>query len=358
MAVTMTTNGEPATAGTNVPGLSIVIEWENAERIGAERSLEMLRRLAAQLRETGLADAGRSPGYEIVIVSGDPLEPALRREIEDIDPEALTSRLRFLPSGESGYYRQKCIGAEATSGRDLLFLDSDVIPQPGWLAGMLQALEDPAVQVLIGTTVAEPAEGRAKRATALCWVFEPAPPPGDTLVPAPRFIVNNVVFRRDVFERFPFEESNTVRGQCERLGKTLKANGITIWRHPKAVVEHPSFASEEEVLERGARDGLDIVIRNREINAGRATTLRRVVNDYRHRRRRARQRFLGRYRLVDGTAGEKLSAAWLWWRGDLAMLRAGLRQAWSGEPVPGERDTAEGGSSADRAHRTGRAPAA
>lgn len=314
--------------------LSFVIEWENAERIGADRSLEMLRRLASQIRETGLER------YEIVLVSGEPLERLLHDAIVAIDPEVITAKLRFLPSGEHGYYRQKRIGADATTGSNLMFLDSDVIPQPGWLAGMLAALRDERVQVLIGTTIVEPPEGLARLASSLCWVFEPVAPPGRGLTAAPRFIVNNVVFRRPVFERYPFEDSETVRGACERLGKTLQKNGITIWRHQEAVVEHPSFASEEELMERGARDGLDIVIRNQEIGAGRATTIRRVINDYRHRRRRARQRFFGRQRLIDAPFGRKLAAAWLWWRCDLAMLRAGLRAARAEAPKPATEATA------------------
>lgn len=347
MAETMTTTtSDPATAGTNVPGLSIVVEWENAERIGAERSLEMLRRLAAQLRETGLVgDASGSPGYEIVIVSGEPLEPALRRDIEAIDAEALTSRLRFLPSHDHGYYRQKLVGAAETSGDVILFLDSDVIPQEGWLAAMLRGLADPAVEVLIGTTVLEPADDLPKLATALFWIFEPPPPPGVGPTPATEFFVNNVAFRRPVLERHPFPASEASRGQCSRLQKELQRAGITIWRQQDAIVEHPAFGTVEELEERARRDGQDAVIVLQEAGRGRGLAMLKALKAYRNRRRRARQKFLRRVGPVGAGMERSLEAARLYRRLDRIMLSAAWEQA---------RNPAPAGT---HLHRTGDAPA-
>lgn len=300
------------------PAISFVVEWENANRIGAERSLEMFARLAAQIRETGFDD------YEIVLVSGDPMPDDLRHDIVAIDPEVIGRRIRMVTAHERNYYRQKMFGVAESRGRTVLFLDSDVIPEPGWLAGMLSGLADPKVKVLCGTTFLEPAENMAKLATALFWIYDPAPPSGRGPVPSQTFFVNNIAFRREVIEQYPFPGSEAMRGQCRKLKKILQAEGIEVWRQQDARVEHPAFGSIGELVERAWIDGGDVVIEEEERGTSRYTTFRRVFGTWRRRRRHARERLSHRYRAVGGGFARSAGATVLYWGLDLTLLASGL----------------------------------
>ena len=50
------------------------------------------------------------------------------------------------------------------------FLDSDVVPEPGWLDRLLDALAGPGVEVVAGGTYVEPV-GLVGKTFALTWFF-------------------------------------------------------------------------------------------------------------------------------------------------------------------------------------------
>ena len=135
------------------------------------------------------------------------------------------------------YFEQKNYGFSLAKREVVVFLDSDVIPEPGWLEGLLIALRDPAVHVISGNTYIEPDSWYA-RAFALFWFFplrqEDAP-----MARVKGFFANNVAFRREVFASHQFPRLNTFRGHCVELARTLEANGYGIFREPRSRVSHP-----------------------------------------------------------------------------------------------------------------------
>src|SRR4029077_19368753 len=59
---------------------------------------------------------------------------------------------RLLPTADSRYCSLKNAGAAASSGEIIIFLDSDVIPEPNWLAALLETFSNPHVSVVVGST--------------------------------------------------------------------------------------------------------------------------------------------------------------------------------------------------------------
>ncbi len=133
-----------------------------------------------------------------------------------------------VPSG-THYYEKKNIDARASSNEIIVFLDTDFIPDPGWLRSMLSAFDDWSLSVLVGATHLDHVSPY-EMAVALFWIFSPATH-GRGVQPLRRYSSNNLAFRRQLFLKFPFPAHATYRGQCGELGKTLQDVGITILEH-------------------------------------------------------------------------------------------------------------------------------
>jgi hypothetical protein len=230
--------------------LSIVIEWENAGRLGAERARRMLETLRSQLE----ALPGAPRRREIVFVHEPGCEAAVRAAAAAAGGE-WPAELRFLPAASGDYYEQKNEGAAAATGELILFLDSDVIPETGWLRALLASFADPAVAVAGGLVEVETA-GLYSKAMALGWFF--APPRQDALTRSPIFFANNVAFKRDAFR--PFPATGQYRGQCLALAAELERSGHAIHLNPAARVAHPPPAGKGAFLLRALWDGHDAAL--------------------------------------------------------------------------------------------------
>lgn len=136
------------------------------------------------------------------------------------------------------YYEAKNAALGHAKGDILVFLDSDTVPEPGWLANLLAPFDHAAVEVAGGQTAIRPASTLYEKAFALFWFFPLRLPDGPPF-PAPTFFANSFAIRRDTFERFPFpDEGCRYRGACLELSGRLVESGVTIWRVPTARVEH------------------------------------------------------------------------------------------------------------------------
>src|SRR4051812_7314277 len=150
------------------PSFSIVVEWENARLSGAERAGRALRELISQVRELS-ADLVRPPQlivlHEQQIVSRDVVERAVSKACGAEPP----CEVLIHATEGSDYYGQKNEGAQLASRRYVLFLDSDVIPEPGWLRSLVDSLR-PGVDVVGGDTYVE-TQSFFGRAFGLFWFF-------------------------------------------------------------------------------------------------------------------------------------------------------------------------------------------
>lgn len=241
--------------------LSIIVEWENARLAEAARPLAMLRELARQLDEL----AARAPCQVELLLLHDP------RAVEAAGIEALLDRVRpraawaatvrLLASADRTYYQQKNLGVGQTSGEIVLFVDSDVVPEAGWLERLLTCLDDPRAAVACGSTYIEPA-GLYDRAMALVWLF-PLRPAVERVEEVKAFYANNAAFRRAVIEANPFPDLPTFRGQCRLLSQRLREQGFTILRHTGARVSHPPPNGVRHFVNRAVCEGHDEALRDR-----------------------------------------------------------------------------------------------
>ncbi|MCS3904361.1 glycosyltransferase involved in cell wall biosynthesis [Methylohalomonas lacus] len=257
--------------------MSIILEWENAASTHGWRTLAMLRSLGRQIKQLLQK---RLHEVEILAVTNELL--ASREDIYhcitsclDLDRSDYT--LRTVQETGLRYFQLKNRGAELASHEILLFLDTDVIPEPDWLERMLNAVSDPDVAACTGVTYMAPRNFYHKT-FALFWFF-PSGINSDKTVPANGIIANNAAFRKSVFCRFPYPDWPTHRGQGAGLHGRLTTAGIGVWKVQAARVEHPPPLWFRQFALRALREGHDrLYWQNKQAPLGHA--LRVVLQKY------------------------------------------------------------------------------
>ena len=266
---------------------SISIEWENARFAELERTRRMLRRVRQELIDL---PPPPEPPQVVVLYDRFTIDGALVERVveEEFRPTETPARLRIVASDHLRYYQQKNLGAAMTTGEIVMFLDCDVVPEPGWLPAMLAAFDDPAVGVVGGETYVELA-GFFSRAFALFWLFSLRPEePG--LSRASFFHANNVAFRREIFAAHGFPDLPIYRGQCTLLGDEIAAAQVGLFRSRDALAAHPYPTTPGYFVARALHGGRDWVMVESARAQGAHVRLRAVLTDYRQRLRDARQR--------------------------------------------------------------------
>ena len=118
----------------NMPhSFSVIIEWENVKLSGLNRAYKMLFGLGEQIKELGTA--GWQPPDLIILyddqdISREVIMSALNSSMGSTPPP---HALKLIPVAGKRYYELKNFGATQTEVDVLVFLDSDVIPESGWL---------------------------------------------------------------------------------------------------------------------------------------------------------------------------------------------------------------------------------
>lgn len=279
---------------TNLPSASIVIEWENARLAEAERAMRMLTELARQTDEIA---ASSSRQVDIVVLYNP--EAIQRSDLEAMFAHARALDrwafpVRLVEAGERTYYEQKNFGAGSTTGELVVLIDSDVVPEAGWLERMLSGFEDPEVGVVCGSTYIE-CDSFYDRSIALFWLFQ-LRTDRDEIEPADRFFGNNVAFRREVIRANPFPAQNTFRGHAYLLAKSLQEKGVKMVRQTGARVSHPPPNGLRHFINRAMCEGHDHAIR--ECIRGRKRPRRFDVRTFRQRMGAATSRIAQGYRDV------------------------------------------------------------
>lgn len=217
--------------------ISVIVEWENAKLSDLERAHRMLARLAAQVAEAACVRHIRAE--LIVLYDSDEVDPAVPRKAisAEIDASAWPGTIALVAAPGSRYYEQKNLGAKLARGEVLLFLDSDVVPDEGWLQGLLIALDNPDVCIVGGETY-HAMDTLYDKLFAAFWVFAPKPPMRG-LYRYKNFYANNLAVRREFFLAHPFPDAAAYRGQCAQLAKSLRDQGYDIYRQSCSTVAHP-----------------------------------------------------------------------------------------------------------------------
>lgn len=227
----------------NTRVLSVLIEWENVLVAAEDRCARMLQELG---RQVGAFD-GKA---EILVL----FNPELIREYEitkvvaehlRIPPSSAEVPVRTVAAPGMHYYDLRNHGARLANGEIIVCLDSDVIPEPGWLNALASPLlTDTRVDFVGGETHLDHTPSFFDKSFALGWIFPPRSS-DDSLRPgnARQFWANNVACRRSFFLEHPYPtdpNNPESRNACRRLKNQLEANGVTIWRAGAARVSHPA----------------------------------------------------------------------------------------------------------------------
>ena len=240
-------------------GYSVIVEWENVLLAGSSRAVEMLRRLAVQMREM------RQSGVEgeVVLVrdaDDERGDESLPRIIQSAFGDAADS-VRVVAVREKRYYEKKNAGAAAANGAVLIFLDSDVLPEDQWLHHLLSSFSQADAAVVAGATYLEPATLYA-RAVAAFWFFPPRSNE-EGLVPAETIFGNNIAFRRQVFLEHPYPVSGQFRGQQGELVRHLREKGFQIFLQRGARCAHPAPNGLAHFFRRAVCEGYDNIVGSR-----------------------------------------------------------------------------------------------
>lgn len=265
------------------PSISAIVEWENARLAGAARARRTLSELVAQIGELSAEVEGK-PELIIVYERGAVDRAAVAAAVQAVITGEPAFDVRFHATKGANYYQQKNAGAALAVNDYLLFLDSDVVPEPGWLRALLDSLRQPGVQVAGGNTYVDPASF-AGRAFGLFWFF-PLRAPSAGVRPSPYFFANNLLVRRDLFLALRFPDLPLYRGQCSALGRTLRSRGIQLFMQTDARVAHPPPWGPRLFIRRAFREGYDLHMRARLARQPRRDGFRDLLDQLATMRRR------------------------------------------------------------------------
>ena len=237
--------------------VSVIIEWENAKLSDLDRAERMLAQLGSQM-----AVAARKRGLKaelLVLYDANAVDPIVPESAiaSQIDAATWPGTIQVVAAPGQRYYEQKNKGALLSAGEILIFLDSDVVPDEGWLEGLLAALDDPDVGV-VGGEAYHATETLYDKLFAAFWEFAPRRA-SRGLYRHKMFYANNVAVRRDIFLANPFPDADSFRGQCTQLAKALQSRGVPIYRQGDSVVSHPPPEGLHTFLARALCRGHDTV---------------------------------------------------------------------------------------------------
>jgi hypothetical protein len=244
-----------------------------------DRSVTMLRALAAQISDYNAS-------FEILVVFNpghvDPLlvEQSVRAHLLFSGSHDHTP-VRFEAIPDSHYYGMRNRGARMSRGVILLCLDSDVVPEEGWLEALLTPiLSDPDIDVIGGTTYIEP-DSLWARAFGAGWIFDPRDSDETLRSGHLHFWANNVAFRRGFFLESPYsenEQSGETRNADIRLRDSLRKRGKPVWIAGRARVSHPAPNGFRHFVNRGLGEGRDQSIMWTERGKGRVSRTFRAID--------------------------------------------------------------------------------
>jgi len=257
------------TATANKTRVSVVIEWENVLLAEATRSMEMLKRLTRQIDEVYAANPAAGSFQVLLLYDNEECSiDDIRQVVEPFfTPARAHCELKLQEAPGRRYYEQKNYGAELARGEIIVFIDSDVIPEDGWLANLLQPFSDAGTKVVCGNTYIT-ANNSYSKSFALFWFF-PLRDPKDMLGTRKILFANNLAIRRQTLLDTPFVNvEGTCRGWCVGLSHHLREKGIEIRYQSRARVSHPAPNGRSHFVNRALAEGRDQLLMRRAMGRG------------------------------------------------------------------------------------------
>lgn len=244
---------------TNKVTLDVIIEWENAKLAELDRARQMLERLAEQSTAPEIADE-----FDVnvaIYYDADEVDMSVLRTI--IDQAGIDRvpgfRYELRAGGGLDYFAQKNAGVAASNADVILFLDSDVIPDEGWMSTLLGTFRtNPDVQIVCSRAYLA-TETLYDKAFSVFWFF-PQKMEKSELRTVQTFQANSVAFRREVLADNPFPSLNTFRGACADVARALRDQGIDIYQQTGATLEHPAPNGMSHFINRALVQGHDQIV--------------------------------------------------------------------------------------------------
>jgi len=215
-------------------------------------------------------------------ISGTVIEEILGRHLR-ITPARDDISVRTVSSPGLHYYDLRNHGARIARGGIIVCLDSDVIPEPGWLASLTGPIRsDPTISFVGGETHLDHTASFFDKSFALGWIF-PMRSSDDSLRRGDdrQFWANNMACRREFLLENPYPtrpDSHESRNACRRLRDQLAAQGIPIWRAGNARVSHPAPDGWSKALLHGLVEGRDNAIIYQQRGYGRLRRSLRAID--------------------------------------------------------------------------------
>jgi len=109
----------------------------------------MLRTLRSQIISL---NAPRQTAHIFFVYDRNIVDATLVQKVidDEFGPDNVPAVTRIIPTDGMRYYDQKNFGAAQADVEVNIFLDCDVIPEPGWLSAILEAFKNPDVGVVAG----------------------------------------------------------------------------------------------------------------------------------------------------------------------------------------------------------------
>lgn len=218
---------------------AIVLDLETGGEASAARIRESLSGILRELNDCARWFGSATP--ELII----PYDPAdlCEGHLADLINSSrggseVSATVRLVPTAPGlNYYQQKNFGFLQSTRDIVIFVDSDLRLERGWLRALLEPFADPSILAVVGRTHFETTRFY-ERAMALFWIFDTRED-ASVVRPTDRLVSNNIAFRRKLFAAMPFPDRPTYRGQCSELGWRLAQFGVQLLEATGARAIHP-----------------------------------------------------------------------------------------------------------------------
>ena len=248
-------NDRTKQAASELPAITIVIEWENAIDVEDEWTGKAMAALQRELESV----AGRMTAKPRVTYLYDEkaVDPAAIRRVIDASAPRLgqVAELELLPAPGLTYYKLKNFGISRATTELSIMLDSDAAPQPGWLENILKPFADPEIMAVGGFTVLG-YEDLLSKTMALSWIFNTADEREKT-VKRHKIHANNCAVRTDFFRANPFPDLPAFKKQCGFWLRDLSARGHRFLRTADAMTIHAPHPGYKFLVWRAWTTGMD-----------------------------------------------------------------------------------------------------
>ena len=248
---------------------AIIMEWENAGLVESSRARNVLKETVAQVNQLfDLSEQDKNvPELEYLLKYKAPLElivtynesfdskDIIRFLSGFIGPDNPNFKLSLLSCPPTKYFELKNHGAEHANADIMLFLDSDVIPQPNFLIYLFSSFANTEVNVVGANVFVEHSTLYSKSYALINFDFQ-----SDETDVIPSYEIpraNSIAFRKELFKTYKFPPTgSSFKLGIKYLMNNLKAGGIQVYANLGAQVEHP-VPLAKNFLTRGFFHGRD-----------------------------------------------------------------------------------------------------